>query len=845
MKDKVESYFNRFPDLRILFFFDESEEYLEEIQNLELKNIQIVYWENNPFTLKCKLIEELIDTKVLLYLPLAHPNTQEAFHKFPLMGLLLANKALQLDNVGAFMEDYALQRHQKALVAKYIKELKYGGVQEVCKSILNAANFNEPALQKGLLSSFLKFKNIENWSLLVAKLLTLTNDSERTELQKTIKKIGDIKIEDEVIKHIKNVTGFSIQKINYESLLQVARSILYNKLTQTVVTTKSSDPYRVFKVNDTTQLTRINQMLYEVERHPTLKVSFDKLLQNVSNDIKGEKLIEVYGEDANFAEFNTEMIWAVISKVQAHITFSPSEIIKKLETISLQSFIQQAVANTLKYVIQVAKMQELISKVASYILDTPEEYIKLYTNKLYKVDTSYRRAIAINKNLDLSEIPEKINIDALQAALNLSYEKHTDNLNREWLKCLNHFNFNYDKIKVPKQYDFYETEIVPVDQKVVVIISDALRFEAAYELLSEMHGDSKNTAEMNYMLASIPSKTNVGMSQLLPGKNKVFNGGDIKIEGISIAGKENRSKILQLQKPEAQAYQYSEIIGLNQSDKREIFKKPLVYVYHDVIDSTGDTKSSERRAFEAVEDTINELKQFIKNLHATNNVSKVFITADHGFLYNDREIEEKDKETLPNLDVVLSHNRYYVTIAESMRDLGYSIPISATTTFKDDLYVTIPFSVNRYRKSGVGHQFVHGGGSLQELVVPLIESSRKREVVSKKVTPVLINKGNLKIVSNILKLNILQENEVSRSEKERTISVGLYNDATLASNEIQILLNFTSESPSERMARVELILASEASKEAFLKLKIFDIEDKLNPIIEERIQNNTLIQADF
>ncbi len=33
--------------------------------------------------------------------------------------------------------------------------------------------------------------------------------------------------------------------------------------------------------------------------------------------------------------------------------------------------------------------------------------------------------------------------------------------------------------------------------------------------------------------------------------------------------------------------------------------------------------------------------------------------------------------------------------------------------------------------------------------------------------------------------------------------------------------------------------------EAFLKLKIFDEDDKLNPLIEERIQNNTLIQVDF
>ena len=116
-------------------------------------------------------------------------------------------------------------------------------------------------------------------------------------------------------------------------------------------------------------------------------------------------------------------------------------------------------------------------------------------------------------------------------------------------------------------------------------------------------------------------------------------------------------------------------------------------------------------------------------------MAKVFITADHGFLYNDKEIKEKDKENIAEPAALTTHNRYYLTKAQSNPELGYSIPFSATTIFKDDLFVTIPFSVNRYKKQGVGHQFVHGGGSLQELVVPLIQSSRKREKVTKKVTP--------------------------------------------------------------------------------------------------------------
>lgn len=845
IEEKVISYFNRFPELRILFFFDKNSEHLEEVQKLNLPDIHTEYWENNPFSLKCKLTDELVDKKVLLYLPLPFPVHKESFQNFPLMGLLLANKELQLDNVGAFMEDYELQRHQKALVTQYMSELKYANVQEVCKPILNAGSFTDQMLQKGLLSAFLKFKNIEPWSIQVAKLITLANYPDQSELQRVINKVTNLNFENEIIRHIKEVTGVAIQTITKESLIQVAQSILYNKLTQTIAVAKSNDPYAKFKITDTSQLTRLNQMLQEVDRNAFLKTNFDALLESVSNDVKGAKLIEVYGDEAEFAEFNTEMLWAVLNKVQSHMAVAPAEIIKKIELISLQSSIDAEVNNTLKYVVQMAKMQLRINAISSYILDTPEEYIQNYTAEWYKIDTSYRRAVAIYKSLDVAEIPEHISLDKLHEELNTVYEKHTDVLNREWLKCLNHFNFDYAKINAPKQYDFYKTEIEPTDVKVVVIISDALRYEAAYELLSEMHSDSKNTAEMRYMLASIPSKTNVGMAQLLPGKHKVFNNGAILNDGISTSGTDNRTKILQTTSLDSLAIQYSDIIGKDRTYIREIFKKSIVYVYHDVIDATGDDKRSERRTFDDVKVAINELKIFTKLLHASYNVAKVIITADHGFLYNDREIEEKGLEQLPSLDVIQSHNRYYLTIDKSARDLGYSIPLETTTIFRDNLHVTVPFSVNRYRKQGVGHQFVHCGGSLQELVIPLIESSRKREVVTKKVTPMIINKGALKIVSNILKLNLLQEQEVSRTHKDRVLSIGLYNNLTLVSNEEQVALNFTSEAPSERMIRVELLLAAEAASETFLKLKIFDSDDKLNPLIEERIQNNTLIQTDF
>jgi uncharacterized protein (TIGR02687 family) len=845
IEEKVSSYFERFPDLKILFFFDEKQEFFNEVKMLEIPNIHVEFYSGSVFSLKCKLLFELVDTKVLLYLPMAHPNTQDEFHQFPLLGLLLANKELKLDNVGAFMEKFGLQRHQKALVRKYMNELKYSGVQMVCEPVLNSYGFEEKAIQKGLISSFLKFKTIESWSLITSKLLTLLVAKDETELNRVLSKIADVKLEDIIIQQVCENTSYVMKSLCREELIQAARCIYYNKITQTISTVSNLDPYLSFKIKDQTQIVRLNQLLNETEMNTHLSSSFNEVMKLVSTDIKGDKLIDIYGLDANFAEFSPSMIWAIINSIQNQLTTAPDAVIKKLDNISIQQTLDEGMLNFLKYMTYMAKLHQMINGISSYILNKPEDYLNAYSDELYFIDSLYRKAIKAYKLIDYSELPSTIALDDLHLTLNNRYEEHTDKLNREWLKCLNQFDFDYSKIPVLKQYDFFKNEIEPLNQKVVVFISDALRYEVAHELLSELHSDVKNTAKIKYMMASIPSKTNIGMAQLLPPGDLVYNNGDISNSTISTEGLPNRNILLQRFKSDSLAVQFSEITSNSQEKNREIFKNAVVYIYHDIIDSTGDKRASERRTFDVVPQAIEEIKRLVKSLHATFNVSKVIITADHGFLYNDREIEDKDLESISDPNPMTSHNRYFITSSKSQQPLGYSIPLSKTTAFIDDVFVTIPLSVNRYRKQGVGHQFVHGGGSLQEVVVPVIESSRKREEVVTKVKPTLINKGDLKVVSNVLRLNLLQETKVSRMEKEVNISTGLYNNNILVSNEIISTLNSTSDSPSERAIRIELTLASDTPKNAFLKLKVFDVEDRLNPLIEERVQNNTLIQSDF
>ena len=52
IEEKVRSYFERFPNLRILFFFDESQEFLEEVKSLAIPNIQVEFYTDNAFSIK-------------------------------------------------------------------------------------------------------------------------------------------------------------------------------------------------------------------------------------------------------------------------------------------------------------------------------------------------------------------------------------------------------------------------------------------------------------------------------------------------------------------------------------------------------------------------------------------------------------------------------------------------------------------------------------------------------------------------------------------------------------------------------------------------------------------------
>lgn len=191
LQEKAKDYFQRYNDLKVLFYFDENKEFLDEINDWTKEEIVVVKADHTLFNIKHELENKLANKKVLLYFTTPEPKGRELLH-FPLTDLLYANKILKIDDVAEFMEMYGLKSYQRPIVKKYIKYIKLKKTQSVLATVLTSLNFEEGALKKGLISSFLGFTRIESETLIIAKLLSLLLQEDNKELNQVIDKLQQI-----------------------------------------------------------------------------------------------------------------------------------------------------------------------------------------------------------------------------------------------------------------------------------------------------------------------------------------------------------------------------------------------------------------------------------------------------------------------------------------------------------------------------------------------------------------------------------------------------------------------------------------------------------------------------
>lgn len=484
------------------------------------------------------------------------------------------------------------------------------------------------------------------------------------------------------------------------------------------------------------------------------------------------------------------------------------------------------VKNYYEGILQVAKMQAFFKEhSAGFHTVEPAKVWKEYTTEYYIMDTYYREfhksysESLKNYHEELSDLFTHVmeKVEGLYTTWFLSQ------LGNNWSDaCADNLREYGRVLEVPQQTDFYRRQVAASDSKVYVIISDAMRYEVAASLAEQLQRETQAKVDLKSMQGIFPTITKFGMAALLPHKELSVELKSGKTERLAVLADgqsteaPNRDKLLKAADPASVALKYKDIIGMKRADRQALIKgMNVVYIYHDTIDEAGHLESS---IFTACDTAIEELKNMVRIIANEWGGANIIITSDHGFLYTHSPLTEDDKvDKTTESDQDVEIGRRYAIMQKSAQP-QYLLPVKflgGNTAY--DAFA--PRESIRIKMKGGGLNFVHGGISLQEMVVPVIEyhflrnqSKEYKKNKSKYDTkPVEISllSANRKISNMIFSLNFYQKDAVGGNREAATYQLYFTDSSGKAISDVQkIIADKTSDNGQERTFRCSFNLKS-------------------------------------
>lgn len=829
----------------ILFLFDAEKEYEDELMGYNQSDFKVIYVNRNFFAVKHDVEFKEKTDKILLYHPYEEPKEKE-YIRYPLTDLLLAGNILAMDEISDLLQQYNIPLQQRDNVSKVKKWIKAKKNQSKLLPALTNKPFEINKLYTAVISIILDEKKAGNVAFNLMRIFELLQEG-KDAWEKKQQLLMGAGLDEVLRQNITQLFNITLEDIRYDTLKALFLQLKYNMMMYFIVNADKRDPYHTLKLSDDTSKIKINNFFKDWQDDKNKSVHLDRILDELGSGIQEEKIYELYGFEQEYGFRTKKIVQSQLHNSLNEVLTAPSDVVAKYASFHNNMEQYEGYEQKVTFILYAARFFEMIRRYSDFVFNKPQDYLNRYEKELYKLDSFYRLAFTAYQQFSEEMLPAYENVFA---ELNKTYDQYLIDLNNPWVKSLDEINFDFEKLTTGKQFNFYQDFVAPISNKKVIIISDAFRYELGIELMNELKVESDNNITCSAMVASIPSYTNLGMSNLLPNQ---------KIEAIisedsidySIAGiktvSTNREQILKLAEQNSGVIDYATFSKFNTEEGRNYLKdKQTVYVYHNWMDSIGDKQGSEYYTFESAEQCIAQLKSLIKKLYGNFNIYNVLVTADHGFLFNYKKISDATSQQLPaSKNTLKDHARFCLTTDAKEFPDTYQFSLSATTNVDSDVQVILPKAINRFRKKGnIGKQFVHGGAALQELIVPVFQLYRNRRNFAKIVNFKRID--NLKSTStSIIKLNFLQLEPIGSDYKSRVIKIAVYDlDHHIISNEEEIVLNLTSELPAERSFEVRLELTTKGSKMKNGFIKVFDNDDSLNSLMSDPIRINLLEEID-
>ena len=769
---------------RIVFWYDAKHELRDDFDSLVLEDIEKIVLDNNEFSVKYKIIREQPNQKFLLYRAGAQPTPLDNW----LLDVQLAHGEFRTDQVAIWLSELSL------------------GI-EFAEVLKDHAEFFRAKSRKDALSKLIEPS--DSSGMVQLKMLAVCTKSEPkmdTVVESLLQDLANDKDEKMSLISRSALDGFFWEQMNRYYGYKSAEPSIHDFAIELF---KSS-----YAMATDGQVKLSNDALVFLKRWKDSRQYQDSF----------EMLSDKFSDDLDIRDDLSSRDFKQLIDID-YFRLIDNKIISALANAVLQSdFTAEQMAIWIRqrrqshWYAEFEHTYQALDNAAQFIatfnqvkidMDSFVQGVERYTQSWYRLDQLYRKFIYHKLESGEVSLLNHLN-DKIENIYSNNYLLKLGNRFQEFVESESQWNV----APILRQDNFFGHWVKPFldnNNKIYVIISDAMRYEIADELVSLIRQEDRYSADIAPMLSMLPSYTQLGMAALLPNETLSIadnTSGTVLVNGQSSQGRSNRSKILKTAlQDRGDAITADNFMQLNRDGSRELLKaNDVIYIYHNRIDHTGDKMLSEGQAFEAAEKTLSDLMKMIKKLAAAN-ANNILITADHGFIYQNREIDQSD---FSGAEVrgkeVLYKDRRFILGKGLVDSPGLHKFSSEALGLIGDVEVQIPKSINRLRLSGSGSRFVHGGASLQEVVVPVVSINKKRQSDTTAVEVDILRGSNSLITTEELTVSLYQSTPVTEKNQPRVLRVGVYTESgELISDSYEMTFDLRSENPRAREQQVNLI----------------------------------------
>ena len=787
---------------RIIFWFDDKGEYEDEVAELCLDNatLHILDGANWLYT-KWLLHEQDTEGKYLVYAPFSRPSDAEN----PLADLYYYSVPYYTDRISQMSQEIGIDNRFKEHMAQYGNFWKNKVRIEKFKS-LGIDHFNVEMIDIGLIAVLTEVK-IANFEEIVRQLLL-------TDATEYIKALENNNLLERFWQLCNKYFGYDAENPNLDDLA-ACMVITYaaSALKTSVPTVMKS--YVLKKRNDVVVFVRnIMDNVSNRIHYDELAEKIDKSLRftaKISDEIKKDsgsiQLVDIFACDA-FSGIDDILINWCLDKLNDEILDA------QIDGMNIAQIADQRISKAFHYgekyqnEYKAIKYAYLMMKSVSLMEYTSDVAVLVqdYQKETYLIDSYYRWFYyaydQIEENDRFSEARLRVENIYSNTYLQKLVPKWNDGLDDETVAS----------IGLIKQEDFFKHYLRAYDGKdrVIVIISDALRYECAKELMSKLELDEKCDARMDAMIGVLPSVTSLGMASLLPHKELYVDAEmNVTVDGNSCGDIGSRDKVLKVQNENNIAVSFDEIYKNRGRAKELLQEKNVVYVYHNQVDARGDKQASENEVFRACEEAIREIVELIHQLTGDVSATKYIITADHGFLYKRDKLQEFDKVSFRKEICEYSNKRFLLT-TEKVDEQGM---LSRARSYLDKLYVTTPIGADIFKVPGGGQNYVHGGSSIQEMLIPVIEVKTAKGKMKTDFVDVILTSVSRKVTNLITYFDFIQTEKVTEVMKARNVIAYFATESgEKISFDVPLVANSREDAPEKRAYHEKFTLKSREYK---------------------------------